>query len=81
MTEVVWLLLLLPLLVSLGVQQLLRTTFRRYRAVRNHALGYRAFAYWLPIIPGGPRLSAAGADRPRLGAQDERTGDAAARTV
>ena len=39
MTEVVWLLLLLPLLVSLGVQQLLRTTFRRYRAVRNHALG------------------------------------------
>jgi Zn-dependent membrane protease YugP len=37
MTEAVWLLLLLPLLVSLGVQQLLRTTFRRYRAVRNHA--------------------------------------------
>jgi Zn-dependent membrane protease YugP len=37
MTEVVWLLLLVPLLVSLGVQRLLRTTFRRYRAVRNHA--------------------------------------------
>jgi uncharacterized protein len=34
---VVWLLLLVPLLLSLGVQQLLRTTFRRYRAVRNHA--------------------------------------------
>jgi hypothetical protein len=33
MTEAVWLLLLLPLLVSLGVQQLLRRTFRRYRAV------------------------------------------------
>ncbi len=37
MTEAIWLLLLLPLLVSLGVQQLLRRTFRRYRAVRNHA--------------------------------------------
>jgi Zn-dependent membrane protease YugP len=34
---VVWLLLLVPLLISLGVQQLLRRTFRRYRAVRNHA--------------------------------------------
>lgn len=37
MTAVVWLLLLVPLLVSLGVQRLLRTTFRRYRTVRNHA--------------------------------------------
>ena len=81
MTEVVWLLLLLPLLVSLGVQQLLRTTFRRYRGVRNHALGYRAFAYWLPIIPGVLAYlrvvrTVRGWER-----QDERTGDAAARTV
>jgi Zn-dependent membrane protease YugP len=35
--DVLWLLLLVPLLLSLGVQQLLRSTFRRYRAVRNHA--------------------------------------------
>jgi magnesium-transporting ATPase (P-type) len=35
--EVVWLVLLVPLVVSLGVQQLLRSVFRRYRAVRNHA--------------------------------------------
>jgi uncharacterized protein len=36
-TEVFWLVLLVPLLVSLGVQQLLRSVFHRYRAVRNHA--------------------------------------------
>jgi uncharacterized protein len=35
--ELVWLVLLVPLVVSLGVQQLLRSVFRRYRAVRNHA--------------------------------------------
>lgn len=35
--EVVWLVLLVPLVISLGVQQLLRSVFRRYREVRNHA--------------------------------------------
>jgi Zn-dependent membrane protease YugP len=33
----IWLLLLVPLVVSLGTQQLLRSVYRRYRAVRNHA--------------------------------------------
>lgn len=36
MTELIWL-LLVPLLVSLGAQRLVRSVFRRYRAVRNHA--------------------------------------------
>jgi uncharacterized membrane protein YbhN (UPF0104 family) len=44
-------------------------------------LGYRAFEYWLPIIPGvlaylGLMRTVRGWER-----QDERTGDAAARTV
>ena len=37
MTELIRLLLLVPLLVSLGAQRLVRSVFRRYRAVRNHA--------------------------------------------
>ena len=37
MTEVVWLVLLVPLLVAIGVQLLLRSVFRRYRAVHNRA--------------------------------------------
>jgi Zn-dependent membrane protease YugP len=37
-TEVLLLLFLLPLLLALGVQQLLGAVFRRYRTVRNHAL-------------------------------------------
>jgi hypothetical protein len=35
-TALVWLLLLVPLLASLGAQQRVRLVFRRYRAVRNH---------------------------------------------
>jgi Zn-dependent membrane protease YugP len=35
--ELIWLLLLVPFLLSLGVQQLVRSVFRRYRQVRNHA--------------------------------------------
>jgi Zn-dependent membrane protease YugP len=37
MPPAVWLLLLVPLLASLGSQQLVRSVFRRYAAVRNHA--------------------------------------------
>jgi hypothetical protein len=36
MTEVVWLLLLVPLAASLGSQLLVRSTYRRYSAVPNH---------------------------------------------
>jgi Zn-dependent membrane protease YugP len=36
-TELIRLLLLVPLLVSLGAQRLVRSVFRRYPAVRNHA--------------------------------------------
>jgi Zn-dependent membrane protease YugP len=37
MTEVIWLLLLVPLTASLGSQLLVRSTYRRYSAVPNHA--------------------------------------------
>ena len=37
MTEVIWLLLLVPLAASLGSQLLVRSTYRRYRSVPNHA--------------------------------------------
>jgi uncharacterized protein len=37
MTAAIWLLFLVPLLLALGVQALLRSVFRRYRAVPNHA--------------------------------------------
>jgi uncharacterized protein len=37
MTEVIWLLLLVPLAASLGSQRLVRSTYRRYSAVANHA--------------------------------------------
>jgi Zn-dependent membrane protease YugP len=37
-TELLWLLFLVPLLLALGVQQLLGSVFRRSRAIRNHAL-------------------------------------------
>lgn len=37
MTEVIWLLLLVPLAASLGSQLLVRSTYRRYSAVANHA--------------------------------------------
>jgi uncharacterized protein len=33
----VWLVLLVPVVLSLAAQQLVRSTFARYRAVRNHA--------------------------------------------
>ena len=36
MTAVIWLLLLAPVALALGVQALLRSVFRRYRAVPNH---------------------------------------------
>jgi hypothetical protein len=34
MTEVIWLLLLVPFAASLGAQKLVRSTYRRYRAER-----------------------------------------------
>ena len=37
MTAVIWLLLLVPFAASLGAQKLVRSTYRRYRAVPNHA--------------------------------------------
>ena len=37
MTAVVWLLLLVPLVLGLGAQGLVRSTFRRYGAIPNHA--------------------------------------------
>jgi uncharacterized protein len=36
-TALVWLLLLVPFLLALGVQWLLRSVFRRYRGMANHA--------------------------------------------
>jgi Zn-dependent membrane protease YugP len=36
MTELVWLLLLVPVLATLGTHRLLRSVYRRYRAVHNH---------------------------------------------
>jgi Zn-dependent membrane protease YugP len=36
MSALVWLLLLVPLLMSLAAQHLVRSVFRRYREVRNH---------------------------------------------
>ena len=37
MTAVIWLLLLVPFAASIGAQKLVRSTYRRYRAVPNHA--------------------------------------------
>jgi uncharacterized protein len=36
-TAAIWLLLLVPLLLGLAVQRLVRSTFRRYGAIANHA--------------------------------------------